>query len=75
MQAFHRVDGREEYPAAGIVACPIKIDEEVTLDLAVQAEWLNVWVNGDLKIAYKLPVARRAGRLAIWLHSATAEFY
>jgi hypothetical protein len=74
VQAFHRRQGAEVYPDAGVVQHPLTLGQEITLDLAVREEWLNVWVNGQFKLAYRLPVARRAGRLALWAHSGTAEF-
>ncbi|MCY2963737.1 MAG: DUF1553 domain-containing protein, partial [Planctomycetota bacterium] len=75
VQAFHRVAGVEAYPQAGIVPFPFKLNDLLTVDLAVRGSLLNVWVNGELKIAYKLPTPRQAGRFALWLHSATAEFH
>ena len=74
VQAFHRTGGKEVYPQAGIVKRPIKLNEEITLDLAVRGNQLNVWVNGRLDIAYKLPLARRDGKFALWVHSGVAEF-
>lgn len=75
VQAFHRKDGREVYPLHGIIRHPIKLDEEITLDLAVRGALLNVWVNGELKIAYALPIARQRGNFALWTHSGTAVFH
>ena len=75
VQAFHRLGGRESYPKAGIFSCDIKLDEEVTLDFVVQGQQLNVWLNGELKIVYTMPVARKIGKFALWNHSANAEFY
>jgi hypothetical protein len=74
VQAFHRVGGAEAYPAAGIVPHPFKLNEEITLDFAVRGTLLNVWVNGQLKIVYRLPVPRQAGVFALWNHEATSEF-
>lgn len=75
VQAFHRQNGRETYPARGVVRHPIVIGEEITLELAVRGLLLNVWVNGELKIAYTLPMARQPGSFALWTHTGTAEFY
>src|SRR5262249_29732220 len=73
-QAVHRTGGAEAYPPAGVAPHPIKLNEEITLDFAVRGSLLNVWVNGQLKIAYKLPLARQAGSFALWNHQALAEF-
>jgi hypothetical protein len=74
VQAFHRTEGTEVYPAESIIPHPIKLNEEITLDFAVRGQLLDVWVNGQLKIAYKLPLARKAGNFALWCHQALAEF-
>jgi hypothetical protein len=75
VQAFHRQAGAEHYPEQGISAYPIQIGQEITLDLAVRGQQLNVWINGDLAIAYTMPMPRQAGTLALWTHAGTAEFY
>jgi hypothetical protein len=73
VQAFHRTAGTEVYPPQGIVPHPIKLNEEITLDFAVRGSLLNVWVNGQLKIAYMMPLPRQAGKFAIWNHLALSE--
>jgi hypothetical protein len=75
VQAFHRQAGQEHYPAEGIKAHPIAIGQEITLDVAARGQLLNVWVNGDLVLAYTMPMARQSGTIAIWTHSGTADFY
>jgi hypothetical protein len=74
VQAFHRQNGAEVYPSAGIVKWPIKIGQEITLDIAAQEQQLNVWVNGELAIAYAMPLRRAAGNFALWTHEGSAEF-
>jgi hypothetical protein len=74
VQAFHRAGGKEVYPSEGIVRTPLKLGEEIKLDFAVRGTLLNVWVNGELKIVYRLPTARRVGHFALWNHEATSEF-
>jgi hypothetical protein len=75
VQAFHRVGGAEAYPPQGSVPHPFKLNEEITLDFAVRGTLLNVWVNRQLKIVYRLPVPRQPGAFAVWNHEATSEFY
>jgi len=75
VQAFHRQGGKETYPRAGIFPCEINLDEELILDFVVKGQLLNVWLNGDLKIVYTMPVARKVGNFALWNHSANSEFY
>ena len=75
IQAFHREGGVEQYPAAGIIPWPIKLGELVTVDLAARGQQLNVWVNGELAIAYIMPMTRREGVFALWTHAGAAEFH
>jgi hypothetical protein len=74
IQAFHRQAGVEHYPAAGIVPYPIRLNQELVVDLAVRGQQLNVWVNGDLAIAYTMPMPRQSGTIALWTHEGAAEF-
>ncbi|MGE0605492.1 MAG: PSD1 and planctomycete cytochrome C domain-containing protein [Pirellulales bacterium] len=75
IQAFHRQNGIEEYPAAGIIPWPIKLGELITVDIAARGQRLNVWVNGELAIAYTMPMARRDGTFNLWTHAGSAEFH
>ncbi|MCE9531366.1 MAG: DUF1549 and DUF1553 domain-containing protein, partial [Planctomycetes bacterium] len=74
VRAFHRVNGSDTYPTEGVVPCPIKFNDEVTLDFAVRGDLLNTWVNGTLRNVYRLPTERKEGTFTIWAHEATAEF-
>jgi hypothetical protein len=51
-----------------------KLNQEATLDFAVRGDRLNVWVNGQLKLVYKLPTPRQNGTFALWTVDAQAEF-
>ncbi|MCA9117078.1 MAG: DUF1553 domain-containing protein, partial [Planctomycetaceae bacterium] len=75
IQAFHKTGGVNAYPPAGIFPDTVHVGEEIVLDLAVRGSLLNVWHNGQLKIAYTMPVARRPGGIALWVHSGTARFH
>ena len=74
VQAFHREGGREFYPAEGVVKHPIEIDQWLTIDIVAQGQQLNVWVDDQLRIAYRIPTVRRDGRFALWTHRGAAEF-
>ena len=74
IQAFHRQNGAESYPAAGIVPTAVELGKPQTVELAVRDRQLNVWLNGELKIVYTLPLERRTGQFALWTHSGAAEF-
>jgi hypothetical protein len=74
VRAFHRVQGQDVYPAAGIVPHPVKFGDEVTLDFAVRDGLLNTWVNGQLRNVYRLPTPRRPGTFSLWGLDAEIEF-
>ena len=74
VQAFHRIDGQQAYPPAGIVYTPLVVNEEAKLDVAIIGQQLTVDLNGQRKLDYTLPVERRDGKLALWVHEGTAQF-
>ncbi len=75
VQAFHRVNGSEVYPGAGIVPAPVKINEDMTLEITTRGQELKIWLNGKLKLTYAMPVPRQPGRFALWCHDGVAEFH
>lgn len=74
IQAFHRRGGVEQYPSAGVVPWPIKIGQELAVDVATRGQLLNVWVNGELAIVYTMPMPRQPGKFGLWTHAGSAEF-
>ncbi len=75
VQAFHRRNGSEEYPAAGIVPAVVKVNEATTLEITARGQELKIWLNGELKLTYAMPVTRQPGRFGLWCHAGLAEFY
>ncbi|WP_417750284.1 PSD1 and planctomycete cytochrome C domain-containing protein [Rosistilla oblonga] len=74
VQAFHREGGQQAYPAEGIVYTPLKVGEEIVLDVTVAGSQLTIDMNGTRKLDYQMPIARRSGKLALWVHQGAAEF-
>ena len=74
IQAFHRSQGQQQYPAAGIVKTPLQVGQVVTVEAIVQEQQLTLLLNGQQKLAYTMPLARRDGQLALWVHQGSAEF-
>ncbi|WP_197489150.1 DUF1553 domain-containing protein [Planctomyces sp. SH-PL14] len=74
VQAFHRVGGKQDYPAAGIVRTPIAVGDEVVVEVMARGQSLSIRVNGEAKLEYVMPVPRRDGQFALWVHSGAAEF-
>ncbi len=75
VQAFHRRNGAEVYPGAGIVPATVKINEDTTLEITARGQELKIWLNGELKLTYSMPTPRQAGRFALWCHAGVAEFH
>ncbi len=75
VSAFHRRNGADAYPSDAIAPHPIKIGQKTELEVRVRGDVLNVRVDGQLKLAYRLPVARQAGKFALWTYDASAEFH
>jgi len=74
IQAFHRKDGKQEYPQAGIVKTPVMVGEVVTVEATIQGQQLTLSLNGNKQLNYVMPVPRRDGKFALWVHSGSAEF-
>ncbi|MCP4174033.1 MAG: DUF1553 domain-containing protein [Fuerstiella sp.] len=74
VQAFHRAGGKQVYPKEGIVTADLNVGEEAVLDVSVQGSKLTIDLNGTRKLDYVMPVERRDGRFALWVHQGTAEF-
>lgn len=74
VQAFHRLDGKQVYPQAGIVSTTLNVEEEAVFDVSVIGSGLTIDLNGERKLEYTMPVERRDGRFALWVHQGAAEF-
>jgi hypothetical protein len=74
VQAFHRTGGQQVYPPAGIVRTPIRLGEETTVEVEVRGSQLTIRLNGEHKLDYVLPLERRDGKFALWVHEGSAEF-
>lgn len=74
VQAFHRTGGKQVYPQAGIVSTKLAVEEEATIDVWVAGKSLTIDLNGERKLKYTIPLERRDGRFALWVHQGAAEF-
>jgi mono/diheme cytochrome c family protein len=74
IQAFHRTGGKQVYPREGIVQVKLNVGEETLVEVTVRGPLLNISLNGELKLEYVMPEARRDGKFALWVHSGAAEF-
>ncbi|MFM2095551.1 MAG: hypothetical protein RIS70_2675, partial [Planctomycetota bacterium] len=74
VQAFHRTGGQQVYPQAGIVKTALKVGDEVTVEMEARGPRLLLSLNGERRLDYAMPVARKPGKLALWVHDGAAEF-
>jgi len=74
VQAFHRIDGKQAYPQEGIASASLAVGEETVLDVTVSGSSLRIDLNGVGKLDYSMPVKRRDGKFALWVHQGAAEF-
>ncbi len=72
-QISHTENGRNDYPAAGRKAMPVKLNEVHELEIAVRGHTINFWVDGGLALAYRLPWRRPGGRFELSVFDLTAE--
>jgi len=70
---YQQIDGKESYPGRG--KQQVNNDEIYELTVAVRDRLVNAWVNGRFRLAVKLPISRRSGRLAVSTYRATADFF
>jgi hypothetical protein len=75
VQLFHRENGQDSYPEAGMAMLKVEQGRDYTLQVAVVGRQVNVWVDDALLIAYPLPKERPTqGRVGLWTYDASAEF-
>jgi hypothetical protein len=75
LQLFLRQAGQDTYPTEGAKSLPIELNRDYELQVAVRGALVNILVDGQLQIAYRLPRPRPSeGRFALWTYDATAEF-
>ncbi len=74
IQAFHRTNGQQVYPAAGIVPVMLKVGQEAVIEAQIRGQQLVLKLNGEQRLVYSLPTPRRSGQFALWVHDGAAEF-
>jgi hypothetical protein len=74
IQISHKSQGQSTYPETGKHDYPIKLDEVCLLEIRLRGTLLNVLVNDQFQMAYRLPHERRGGSIAVWAFDAISEF-
>ena len=72
---WQKKNGADSYPASMPKNSTVELGREYEMQIAVRGQFLNVWIDGQFVLAYKLPEPRPAsGKLVVWTYDATAEF-
>lgn len=74
VQAFHRTGGQQVYPQAGIKKTTLKVGDVTTIEFTVKGSRLVISLNGKQELDYVMPLPRKPGKLAMWVHQGAAEF-
>src|SRR5262249_17877706 len=72
VQIAYKQGGQYVYPTDGLLNRAIKLGEVLELTVRARGPLLNVAINGEHAIAYRLPVPRKSGRLELITYTATA---
>jgi hypothetical protein len=62
------------YPPGAAQARSVKLGEQQDLTVRVRGSLINVSVNGEFALAYRLPIPRKAGAIELITYDAQAEF-
>jgi hypothetical protein len=74
VQITYKQGGQYVYPPEAMQARSIKLNEPLELTVRVRGPLLNVAVNGEHALAYRLPLPRKAGSLQLITYAARAAF-
>lgn len=74
-QVAYRRDGNYVYPSEAARARSINVNQKHELILRVRGPLVNLMVDGQQAVAYRLPISRQDGFLELIAFDATAEFF
>lgn len=74
VQAFHRTGSQQAYPPAGIKKTTLKVGDVTTIEFTVKGPRLVIVLNGKQELDYVMPIPRKPGKFAMWVHAGSAEF-
>jgi hypothetical protein len=74
LQISYKQGANYAYPAEGTLNRAFKVGDTVELTVRVRGTVVNVELNGEHVLAYRLPIARKAGAIELITYAATAEF-
>jgi mono/diheme cytochrome c family protein len=74
LQVAYKAGADYVYPNDAAVNMPFPSNVPFELHVRARGTLVNVALNGEHKLAYTLPVARKAGKVDLITYTATAEF-
>ncbi len=74
VQISYKNAGKHEYPKDGAQPHKVVLNQTNELVLRVRGTLLNVSVNGQAPLVYRLPIERRPGKLELITFDATGRF-
>jgi hypothetical protein len=75
VQVTFKQQGNYVYPPEAAQARALKLQEKQDVLVRVRGTLVNVDVNGEPAIAYRLPIERQRGKLALVTYDAQAKFH
>lgn len=73
-QISYKQNGKDIYPPAASQARKVELNQEHELLLRVQGTLINLLVDGEPSLSYRLPITRRKGSLDLITFDAAAQF-
>lgn len=74
LQVTYKLNGKSVYPTEASVPYPIKLNQLVDMQVRIRGDLINVALDGKHILAYRLPIPRQKGSIAIITYTATARF-
>ena len=75
VQAAYAIQGAYHYPPEGKASMPVMLQQPYTLRVQVRGDLVNATVDGQPKVAWKIPIARREGGLRLTAFDVQVAFH
>lgn len=73
-QVAYKQNGNQVYPANGLQARAVALNKPHEIVLRVRGNLVNLQIDGEPSVAYRLPIPRQPGALELITYDATAQF-
>ena len=75
VQGAYATKGAYQYPAEGRASVPVMLQKPYTLRVQVRGDLVNATVDGEPKLAWKIPIERRDGGLRFTAFDVQVAFH